>query len=268
MIKLSREDVGKWFVRRDGSVVQVTQALNNGGLYRFLCSGGVSVTVNGYVHVDQIGPKDLVARMIKLEVGKQYITRDGRLAKVIGTTGLERYPYTVFVVRGPMNASYAENGRYNVNIHSHDLDLVSEYLPTEEIKPTIKDIARNQMRVDMQPGCIVIKKQYQLFDEIQRHYPEYEKISQKPDMLVIAPKKQWRAYTKDELYCTFNPERNHLGTRVIQNIKTGTTAKVIGVTFDGDSVICAGRTVNYPISREKLVQSYQFVDDERCGVLA
>lgn len=127
-------------------------------------------------------------------------------------------------------------------------------------KPTIEEICANQVTVEVSGETIVCQKQYNLFDEINKHYPVYERIGEQSDRLVLRPKKKWRAFTATEAHSIFptNPG--------IKNKKTGTTAKIIGFTFDRNAAIAAGKTINYPLSYQRLVNNYVFADTgEPCG---
>jgi hypothetical protein len=65
---------------------------------------------------------------MKIEVGKTYLTRDGRKAVVIGKGSDEKYPLNVKV--GALTRSYKSDGGYSY-WGDKDLDLVTEWKCTK-----------------------------------------------------------------------------------------------------------------------------------------
>ncbi len=68
--------------------------------------------------------------MIEPEAGKFYKTRNGGKAHVLGVRidGGGCYPFVGYVVDGDAPIVWAEDGRYNVDVKGHALDLIEEWV--------------------------------------------------------------------------------------------------------------------------------------------
>lgn len=68
---------------------------------------------------------------MKLQLGKRYVRRDGKVTGPLESVGLETYPF-FDQLRG---LSYTESGSYYA-VGEDDYDLVSEYIEPEAVKVT------------------------------------------------------------------------------------------------------------------------------------
>lgn len=82
--------------------------------------------------------------------------------------------------------------------------------------------------------------------------------------VILRPLVTQRPYTNVEMLTVFQS-----GQVRIRHRRTGTVSKVIGLSFDGTRVICAGQKCNWPMTAAKLFEDYLFDDvSVRCGVVA
>lgn len=69
---------------------------------------------------------------LQLEIGKRYVTRDGRVTSPVRSSGNDVFPYEVDDLLGTGERElYTDHGSWGF---LHRLDLVSEYV--EETQPT------------------------------------------------------------------------------------------------------------------------------------
>lgn len=77
------------------------------------------------------------------------------------------------------------------------------------------------------------------------------------EVSIKCKEKKLRPYKMGETY--------KLNGRRIRNKKTKTPATVIGLSFDRTQVICAGRTINFPLTFQRLLKDYEHMDGSPCG---
>lgn len=78
---------------------------------------------------------------MKIEIGKRYVTRDGRVTGKVEANGpllAEVFPYVCTVDDNDVQSCFTKEGRYWSNGQVCDYDLVDEYLPAPPLKRWIQ----------------------------------------------------------------------------------------------------------------------------------
>lgn len=125
-------EVGKWYLRRDGGVVQIVAFLGASANWPYTSSEGGTYRGDGcYYGPRDSSPADLIEEVqvpaLKLEVGKWYLRRDGRKVKVLSAHGTEKYQ--CFSAQGDF---YQIDGRYLHGPANGPDDLIAETTAPDE----------------------------------------------------------------------------------------------------------------------------------------
>lgn len=111
--------VGKMYKTRSCDIVTIVEKRNS-GTHPFVSDIGWTYTEDGSYTIGENSSRDIVSRVIKLEVGKEYQTRDGEIVKIIGKTSSCIYPFQ------SDRGTYTEDGWFTSIREERRQDIVRE----------------------------------------------------------------------------------------------------------------------------------------------